>query len=426
MKLKSPFLSLITFCAVLFAGALNCLATTATVTLDRGTVIRLALSARTPIGKVGEEMEARVAQPVYSYDRLVIPAGTRVFGTITALIPVSRRERILAMTGGDFTPMRDPVIRFDRIELANGEIVRMDTAATHTNTKIVELKDRESRDESLLDGAKGMAKEKLGLNPEGPGKLDLIKNELFSYLPYHPQHLDRGSLLDAVLTKSLEFDLTSEGPADHRFIGRQIPDNTLIHARLLTELSSKKSRRGDRIEAVLTQPIWDLHGELLYPEGTRLLGSVINSKRAGWFGRSGELRIVFRSLQLSEGTEEAIKGQIEALDTQRNENVMLDAEGGTRAHLNNRLLSPMINYVLADYASKPSSSRIKRAVVSNGFKIVGRIAGFFGTPDVATGFSYVGLGRSIYTNIINKGPDTTFPVNTRLELRVSPRLGRAR
>jgi len=391
------------------------------VTVSEGTVLRLALAARTPIGKIGQPVEARVVEPVYAYDKLVIPVETKVYGTVTALNPISRGERILAMTGGDFTPIRDPEIQFDRLEMPDGSIIQINTTATHRNTRIVELHDRKSKGESLFKSAKDMARDKLGFKPGGPSKLDLIRNELFSYLPYHPQHLNRGSLLDAVLDEPLNLSIPASEPTDISHIGEPIPNDTLVHARLVTELGSNISTEEEPIEAVLTEPVWGPEHELLYPEGTKILGKVIKAKQAGWFGRSGQLRFVFQSIQLPAGTEEDIQGQIEALETQKKQNITLDAEGGTRAHFNNRFLAPILNYALADFASKPGKSRIKRAVVSNGFKLAGRISGFLGTQNVSTALSYYGMGRSVYTNIISKGPEATFPANSRLEIRISQR-----
>lgn len=390
-------------------------------TLPEGTVLRLALSERTSINHTGQDVRARVVEPVYAYDRLIIPLNAEVYGTIVALKPIPKGERILAMTGGDFTPFHDPEIQFDQLVMPDGRVIDIDTAASNRNTKVVELRDRRSKGKPMLASGKEMARDKLGLSKEGPGKLDLIKNELLSYLPYHPQSLDKGSLLDAVLEAPLTIDVPAVDPPDVSHVGETLPPDTLLHARLMTEMSSAASENGEEIRAVLTEPVWGDENELLYPEGTILTGSVIKSKRSGWFGRSGELRFVFRSLQIPSGPETAIKGNIEALEAQKNVGITLDAEGGTRAHMNNRFIMPLLNFGLAKIGSKQSDSRIKRAVVSNGFNLVGRIAGIVGPQNLVVGLSHYGLARSLYMSFIRKGPEARFPTNTRLEIRVSPR-----
>lgn len=394
-------------------------------TLPAGTVLRLSLSARTPIGHIGQPVEATVVEPVYIFDRQVIPAKTRVMGSVTALNPVPFRERFLAMTGGDFTPIRDPEIEFDRLLTPEGETIKISTAASNRNTRIVEIRDRRTKGPSLFSNAKNMArdmaKERLGFG-DGPSRMDLARNELWSFLPYHPQALDRGSLLDAELTEPLELELPENEPVDRSHLGEPMPPDTLLHARLLTEMNSQESKKGMLIEAVLTQPVFGMNHELLFPEGTRLLGEVLKAKPAGWFGHSGELRFIFRSLLLPTGVEKRIQAQVEALETSKYANITLDAEGGTRARMNNRFLSPIINAALASVAtSNPGKRRLKRAVVSDGFKLVGRIAGYAGTQEISTAFSYYGMARSIYLNFVQRGPDAGFPVNTRLEIRVTPR-----
>ena len=79
-----------------------------------------------------------------------------------------------------------------------------------------------------------------------------------------------------------------------------------IEARLVDPVDSSTATAGMPVEAVLTQPLFEdepadtlqstdttvpaaaqAHGKLLLPEGTHLIGSVVEAKPAGMFGHNG-------------------------------------------------------------------------------------------------------------------------------------------
>ena len=390
------------------------------VSLPEGSVIRLALSAHTPVGHVGQQVEATVVEPVYLYDRIIIPMNTKAHGQVVALHSVPFGERIRAISGGDFTPLKDPEIQFDQLTLPQGQVIAIKTDAIKRNTQVVELRDPQAKRSFGFAQLKSQLRERLGM-AGGPSKMDRIKNELYSFLPYHPQALDRGSLFDAVLLESLQISVPAAEPRDLSHLGQPIPPDTLAHARLLVDVSSSDTQEGTTIKAVLTEPILGAQNELLYPEGTVLTGTVLKAKPAGSLGRSGELRIAFQSLQLPAGPETRVETQIEAVEAQKGANVTIDAEGGTQAHPGQRFIGPLYHGFLAGAATAPGNSRMKRAVVSNGFRLVGRIAGAAGPTGVSTGFAYYGLARSVYLHLLRKGPEVSFAKDTRLDIRLTQR-----
>src|SRR4029079_13595270 len=88
--------------------------------VDAGTALRVALEHREVIRRVGQPIEAVVVDPVFAYDRIVIPPGTRVRGHVEQRNGVSKKRRALAMLGGDFTPLHDILVQFDEIVLTDG------------------------------------------------------------------------------------------------------------------------------------------------------------------------------------------------------------------------------------------------------------------------------------------------------------------
>jgi uncharacterized protein Veg len=397
-------------------------ATTEQVSVPKGTVLRVALSARISIAHIGHPVEATVVEPVYFYERMVIPVHTKVLGRITALNPVPRGERIIAITSGDFTPLHDPVLQFDRLVLQESEI-QINTEVVKRNTQIVTVRDAQLKDPSLFDEMKSGFRERLGRTESGPSRMDRFKNLLYSFLPYHPQVLDRGSLFDVVLQEPFEISVSAEEPVDTSHLGEPMPSGTLAHARLITALDSSETKEGTPVEAVLTEPIYGPSRELLYPEGTELLGSVVRVHSARWFSKGGDLRFAFHSLRLPAGEEQRITVQIGALEAQRGSNVTIDAEGGTKAHMSSRLLAPIYSSAFVGIGATSGKSRVKRAIASRGMGLIGRIAGTVGPTGVSTGLSFYGAARSSYLHLLRKGPEAKFPTNTRLEIFLGPQSG---
>ena len=107
-----------------------------------------------------------------------------------------------------------------------------------------------------------------------------------------------------------------------------------IEARLVDPVDSSTATAGMPVEAVLTQPLFEdepastlqstdtavsvspqAHGKLLLPEGTHLIGSVVQAKPAGMFGHNGSLRLTFRKVELPEGDERVVHGRVIAAES---------------------------------------------------------------------------------------------------------------
>ena len=80
-----------------------------------------------------------LVDPVFAYDRIVIPVGTRVLGHVARRTSVSKRRRTLAMLSGDFTPLHDIVLQFETVVLADGQLLSMSTEVS-SGTEQVTLK----------------------------------------------------------------------------------------------------------------------------------------------------------------------------------------------------------------------------------------------------------------------------------------------
>jgi len=90
------------------------------VTIPAGIPLRVALERRVAIKRVGEPVQGRLVDPVYVFDRLVLPAGSVVEGHIAEIGGVPASQRIAAILSGNFTPPREVRAQFDTLVLSDG------------------------------------------------------------------------------------------------------------------------------------------------------------------------------------------------------------------------------------------------------------------------------------------------------------------
>src|SRR5512144_1520496 len=71
--------------------------------------------------KAGAPVRAHTVEPVYENNQLVIPAGTPVEGEIAQVNAASHKRRLDAKFHGDFTPLHEVKIRFERVTPRDGQ-----------------------------------------------------------------------------------------------------------------------------------------------------------------------------------------------------------------------------------------------------------------------------------------------------------------
>src|ERR1700756_2174005 len=84
---------------------------------------------------------------------------------------------------------------------------------------------------------------------------------------------------------------------------QDLPAGTALEVRLSSNTGSRISQRGDPIEATIIAPV-SLHGRILVPQGSRLLGSIANATAigSGLKHATASISYSFHTLQLLDGT----------------------------------------------------------------------------------------------------------------------------
>jgi hypothetical protein len=396
--------------------------------------------------RVGTRIQGHLTEPVYLIDHVAIPANSKVYGAIASEHSASRQVRTAAMFNGDLTPLKNVDVTFSDLETPDGRHFYIDTDTTERTSKVVRMASPEQAPRRSLGqriaAAFRWTKKETAAAFSAPNKWDTAKQTLYAQIPVHPQELWAGTQYDAELKLPLE--LTGQAvpaPALAADLGElKLTGN--IEARLVDPVDSNTARPGMPVEAVLTQPLFEndpattvqaadatipaaaneAHGKLLLPEGTHLIGSVVEAKPAGMFGHNGSLRFTFRKAELPAGDERMVHGRVIAAESVRSDRVQIDNEGQMKAHGGNRFLAPITLGSLAAVSDSTGAGLVKEAMTGNGLDLLTRVIGTAsGSGGLISGFAYYEVGKVVFDTWIARGHEVVFAKNTRLEIELAQR-----
>jgi hypothetical protein len=413
------------------------------LSVPKGTAIQVVLLKELRIQKVGQSVQGRVAEPIYAFDKLVVPVGTEVTGQIRQLQNVSGGKRTLDALNADFTPSRKVQIEFSDLQLPDGRHIPIHTTVTPGSGQVIQfvtnspdkkktVKDTASeKAEQAKEDAKRQWDAAMKQVHE-PGKLHKIERYAVAQLPVHPQYIDAGTVYFAELEEPLDFGTEPLTPEMAASLTAAPPPGSSVHVRLLTALSSATAQQGQDVEAVLSQPLFD-GTRVVLPQGSRLKGSVVQVRPARRLSRNGQLRIVFHELVLPDGVEQKVETTLAGVQAGKGQDVKLDAEGGAEANTpKTRYLATGISVLLALASAHTDADARAGDVGGNtgnraaggvgGFKLVGLAMGVFvHSQPLGMAMGAYGASSSIYAHFIARGHELVFPKNTAMEVAIGPR-----
>lgn len=79
---------------------------TVPMTIGIGIPIKIALDSDVRVHSVGQRIHGRTAEPLYAFDKLLVPLGTQINGKISAIDSVPTKTRVLAASDGNFSLVR--------------------------------------------------------------------------------------------------------------------------------------------------------------------------------------------------------------------------------------------------------------------------------------------------------------------------------
>jgi hypothetical protein len=435
-----------------------------TVTSDAAQIDQLVVKEGVPLRvivteklryKKNQPVHARIVEPVYSFDREVLPSGTEVLGRITGFQSAPRWARITSMLGGNFTPLRQPVLAFDTLMLKDGRSLPIQTSVSAGSDTVVRFKSgpaeqKKGRVATATEAARQQieARKRAVIDSiKAPGKMDRVKEAMWSFAPWHPQYLPAASRFNAKLLAPLEFGDTSIPVVELTGLGSEPPADAILAARLITSLDSRTTAHGASVEALLTRPLVSGDNHLIFPEGSRLHGTVVQGQPARRWHRSGKLAFMFTGIEpvapssvVASPSVQEIEGRLESVESNSSQGkIQMDEEGGTSgASSNKRFIMPAISLMMAmqsadgldhhhpdaddPVSTHPYSNHYGSRVIAGGFGfgLLGSALGRLSHP-IAPVLGFYGAGRSIYSNVVARGQEVTFPADTPIEIRLSSR-----
>lgn len=262
------------------------------LTVPKQASLQVALEAEVRVKRVGQSVSARLIDPIYAFDQLVVPAGSEIRGEVTKIESLSGTLRILAGLNADFTPVRQVEVTFTDLVLPGGKHVPIHPSVTPGSGQLVQFVSASEKDKKntahdvaseKANEAKQQARDQWNNAMQQlrtPGRIHRLKRYAEAWLPIHAQYIPAGTVYNAELEDPLDFGSETLTADKVSFIGGPLPEGSVVHARLLTALSSATARKGQGVEAVLSRPLFD-GDSLIYPQGSRLLGSVGRVQPAG-------------------------------------------------------------------------------------------------------------------------------------------------
>jgi len=418
-----------------------------------GTPLRIAIDETVALTNVDQTVHGTLVEPLYAYDRMVLPAGTPVTGHVASLENPSRFARWKAWASGDFSPHRRITIVFDAVVRDGQTIalnalgvngianVRRQTANDAPPTladdspkgKTAQAKEEARRKlHESIASAKARANDALAMIKE-PGKKERFKLLLLNQLPYHHQYLNKGTVYDARLQAAVSFGLVDGAVVAPN--GTRPAPLSVLRARLTTPLDSATTKKGASLDAIVTQPVLSNDGELILPQGTRLTGEVTVAKPARRLHRNGQLRFLIENVALPEQESTPLLASLHSVDVSADDRIALDEEGGAAASDSKaRFIAPSLailafrgglerhDHLDPDGDGHMIHSGHPGALGVGGFLGVGAIGAVMGPVWRPAGLalSAVGIVRTTYKNILGKGQEVRFAEDTPIELQLAP------
>ncbi len=429
---------------------------TVPLAVSAGRSMEILVQDQVSIKEVGQTVSGTLVEPIYAYDRIVVPAGTTVLGHIAALEDPSKVARTQTMLQGDFTPHRQVVLQFDTLVFDDGHRVAVQTLVKSTipHLRRTDAPDAPEPPENSTDESSGtvhraeqaakhqvtqtIASAKQSTHDilseiTQPGRTARLKAMLIERMPYHRQTIGAGTGYEVEFLKPLEFGRVAPcpfAPAD----ARPAP-SSILNARLVTTLDSSKTIKGTPIRAVVTEPVFSADHQLILPEGTVLEGEVTYARAAKRFHRNGQLRFLFERVQPPAGDASPLLASLQSVHASADDNLKLDDEGGAKmTDSKTRFIAPALSLLALrgtldqhDHLDPDGDGHVIHgsnpgAVSAGGFFGLGLIGIPLShvAPPVGVGLAIFGAARSVYRNVLAKGRDMQFPADTVMRLRLAP------
>jgi len=396
---------------------------TSLVTVPAGWLLRIEVSRRVRL-RLGNEVQATLLDPIYAENRLLVPSGALLQGTIIDMRPAPHAKRLNAKLHGDFTPLREPVIQWTLLSRADGtEYLLLGESKTGPGGTLY-FRTAAPQRTSFVRKAwnSATAKNKQVQTDEMPHRGERLQKYLWSQIPLHPQYLERGARFEMRLMEDLQMEARALPVSVDLSQPRPLTGTVWVYSRLQTNLDSATAKPGDPVEAVVIAPVADEQGRLILPQNSVLYGKVLSCEPSGRWGRNGTMRFTFHQVSWPTGFTQKVDAMPAAVESNPGARISIDQEGGVARQNEHSFAAPLLMGLLSGSTlGDEDAGRGKITASSNGFAIIGRVAGLAsGSPYVGGTIGAVATARSIYRHWLAHGKETSFGPETEIVVEMAP------
>jgi hypothetical protein len=213
--------------------------------------------------------------------------------------------------------------------------------------------------------------------------------------------------------------------------------------------------QGQKVEAVLSEPLFSAGHKLVLPEGTHLDGLVVVVKKAEWFHRTGRLRFNFQNVNLPSQVAQfrvatPASAPLQAQEEKRLQfrtqstlsaaesgqaSLKVDKEGGVQAtDSKTRFIGTAVALLMARSAADNDPTRSSSGAITGqssnvggrtlggglGFGLLGTIAAQ-SSRNVGSALGYYGLAWSLYSTVVARGAEVQFNKNAVVDIGFNTR-----
>jgi hypothetical protein len=412
-------------------------------TVPAGAPLALETDQHYPMRK-GQPIRAHLIYSIYADNKMLLPKGSVVTGMVVALRPDHSR-RVRALLGGDFTPFRTPVVRFNNILLPDGVAVPFSSDSAEKGTAIYRAVAPPPAKGGVVrqqfDSGVAAARTDLATFIS-PGKGDRLVQFIYSQIPYHPQRIDKGTSWTVEATAAIDVPAQPAPAASmrtdrvrklhfwevHPPVAAPPIDSSawIVNANLTDALSSESSTKGTIIKAVVAEPIFNPDHSFAIPQGATLVGTINRAQPARRFGRTGVLSFSFNQLVLPGQQTQTVETRLTGADSAQD--IALNSEGQAKSKPRDKVSVPLILAVLASRPLDQDRGHAHDTLGKDGvggaagLGLVGTVVGLAGgSPYVAAGIGYWGAARAFYSRWIARGQKISFPKDTRIVVETTAR-----
>jgi hypothetical protein len=313
--------------AATLAGSIFCMAqesassTPVPTSANASLYVKVQLDKAVKISKLkpGDTVEGKLARDVYSADRELFPAGSRVRLAVDHL---ERRRRIpddhWPWVVKVFTPRHEPypIFKTATISGVEGESSLQVSLISISRKREVNAQAKKKKSGQQNADAGSVEVSKSG-GVYGSGKLAMPMMVLEAFSVAAEKAASAGAT-------------SSEAEAESELSGLEtLQAGTACKILLLGNVSASKSKAGDVIQARLIEPVL-VNSRVVLQPGSLFQGRVVKRTPPRWGSRAGSLYITFTGVTLPGGNLIPMAASLAGAELDRGSHTRIDAEGQLR------------------------------------------------------------------------------------------------